>query len=418
MATNVALATLLESDGASSWRAKANKVNANVDNVISTGTAENNGLIKIGSTVTGVGAVTSSYSFGVDLIYYDSGYSPTGSWTAGWLQNQDNLEEWGLYAKVGATTYGTISFQGQGTDWIRNTSTTSIVTRNVNVVTPLYNLEKASGGADLTGLSNQTFLDNAVNGIKDSSPTAFDTLGEIASAIPSSENVSAYINLNTATRVHTFEANGSDTEFSVPHTSGNVDVFVDGSLYVPQLSDSASGATSLLTDFDYFSNDGTSATVETVTIDGSQSTASTAGSTALAANVNHNEKTAYNFFGNGVPWVAFMQQDVTLSSFPVELNLDGTSDYGEWIGAQPNTGISIAGHGYRNQWSGGKWSTYTSPLIYYQEVLYAPQNGFIYQVVRESSNQATKIETSGTSCSKICFQFAPNAGQIITVKTY
>ena len=297
-----------------------------------------------------------------------------GPWTAGWLQNQDNLEEWGLYAKVGATTYGSISFQGQGTNWMRNT-TGSVVTRNVNVFTPMYGLEKATGGADLTGLSSQTFLDNAVNGIKDSSPTAFDTLGEIASALPSSENVSAYINLNTSTRVHTFEANGSDTEFSVPHTSGNVDVFVDGSLYVPQLSDSTSGATTLLTDFDYFSNDGSSATVSTVTIDGSGESASTAGSTALAANMNHNEKTAYNFFGTGVPWVAFMQQEVTLSSFPVELNPDGTSDYGDWIGAQP-TSYSFS-HGFRTDWAGGKWSTYTSPLIYYQEVLYATKRLYL-----------------------------------------
>ena len=57
---------------------KASKVSANVDNVISTGTAENDGLIKLGATVTGVGAVTSSYSVNVNASSYSSGYSPWG----------------------------------------------------------------------------------------------------------------------------------------------------------------------------------------------------------------------------------------------------------------------------------------------------------------------------------------------------
>ena len=114
-----------------------------------------------------------------------------------------------------------------------------------------------------------------------------------------------------------------------------------------------------------------------------------------------------------------MQQDVNLypvPGFPVELNPDGTSDYGDWIGGQPHLGWPM--NGYRNEWAGGKWSTYTSGLTTHGNVLYAPQNGMIYKVVRGSSNQTAKNETSGTSCSKICFQFAPNAGQIITVKTY
>ena len=44
------------------------------------------------------------------------------------------------------------------------------------VMTAKSSLKGYVAGADLTGLGNQTFLDNAVNGVKDSAPLAFDTL--------------------------------------------------------------------------------------------------------------------------------------------------------------------------------------------------------------------------------------------------
>tara|TARA_B100000902_G_C27292763_1_gene908148 strand:- start:4 stop:1218 length:1215 start_codon:yes stop_codon:yes gene_type:complete len=401
--TNVALATLLESDGSSSWRAKANKVDASVENIITSGTAENDGLIKIGSAVTGVGAVTSSYSFNVNSSGYSGGYSPMGGWTAGWMQNQDNLAEWGLYAKVGATTYGTISFQGQGTDWVRNT-TGSAVTRNVNIFTPVYGLEKASGGADLTGIANQTFLDNAVDGIKNSSPNAFDTLGEIASALPSSANASAYINLNTSTRVHTFEANGSDTEFSVSHTSGNVDVFVDGSLYVPQLSDSASGATTLLTDFDYFSNDGSTSSVTQYAVDHTQESTLASG-TELVKWIGNwgGEWGVKNYYNKTV--VLTNGSRITTGGVTLDPSFNDPT-YGPWFGFTANTGWPAGGF-YRQSWGANITGAYSTDSVEYA-----------YQMSTTSVNVPVKIETSGSSCSKIVFQFAPNSGQVITVKTY
>jgi spore coat protein U-like protein len=390
---NEKLASVLESDGANDFRTKANSVLGSTTDIGFGGPAVADGLIKIGASIAGVGTVTSSYTVQVNYGYY-----PSSSWTAGYLQNQDNLAEWGLYSKIGGTTHGAISWQGVGTaDWFpdyTDPNNANNITKNVNVFTPRYDLESSSG-VDLTGLASQTFLDNGVNGVKDSTPTAFDTLGEIASSLPTSENVSAYINLNTGSRLHTIVGDGTTTEFSVTHKSGNVDVFLDGVLQIPQLGDSTSGATSVISEYEYHSMPGL------VTL------------------------------GTGDTYTSLYsdQRLFTIPAFP---------DLWDWLIAQgaPVWGAPWSGtpaltfeyNGATETYTGLTWvlyDTYSGAAPWVGHMLsyqngglngFLPQGGATNVTVKGDATSPSS--TSGESCPKIVFSLAPGTGQVITVKTY
>ena len=387
---NEKLASVLESDGANDFRTKANSVLGSTTDIGFGGPAVADGLIKIGASIAGVGTVTSSYTVQINYGYY-----PTSSWTAGYLQNQDNLAEWGLYSKIGGTTHGAISWQGVGTsDWFpdyTDPNNANNITKNVNVFTPRYDLESSSG-VDLTGLASQTFLDNGVNGVKDSTPTAFDTLGEIASSLPTSENVSAYINLNTSSRLHTIVGDGTTTDFSVTHKSGNIDVFVDGVLRVPQLSDSASGATTVLSSYDYHSMPGL--------------VSYGTGQTIVDWN---NPSTSKNFQRSEFPdfwdWCATHGNPFTTStSEPLTFEYNGATETftGIWLGSYDNYPygygdvVKANNHGGLNGFlpAGG---------------------GATITIYGEATSPSS---ASGESCPKIVFSLAPGTGQVITVKTY
>ena len=252
-----------------------------------------------------------------------------------------------------------------------------------------------TAGVDMTGLGTQTFLDTGISGIKDSSPASFDTLGEIASAMPSNADVSAYINLNTGSRLHTIVGDGTTTDFSVTHNSGNVDVFVDGVLRIPHLSDSASGATTVLSSYDYYSK---------------------AGLVSL---------------GTGDTYTSLYsdQRLFTRPAFP---------DLWDWLIAQgaPIWGAPWSGtpaltfeyNGATATYTGLTWVLYDTyggaapwvgHMLSYQN---GGLNGFLPQGgatnVTVKGEATSPSSTSGESCPKIVFQDAPMSGQTITVKTY
>ena len=111
------------------------------------------------------------------------------------------------------------------------------------------------GTADTSAYANQAYVDSAINGIKDSAPEAFDTLGEIAAAIPQTSAIQNFLRISSDQRKWSFLGNGSTTDYSVNHTAGNVDVYVDGVLQTPELKSSASGSTDVLSGYAYRSKD-------------------------------------------------------------------------------------------------------------------------------------------------------------------
>mgnify|MGYP001334353307 CR=1 FL=1 len=111
------------------------------------------------------------------------------------------------------------------------------------------------GTADTSAYANQAYVDSAINGIKNSAPEAFDTLGEIAAAIPQTTAVQNFLRIAGDQRKWVFIGNGSTTDYSVNHAAGNVDVYVDGVLQTPELKNSASGSTDVLSGYAYRSKD-------------------------------------------------------------------------------------------------------------------------------------------------------------------
>ena len=274
-------------------------------------------------------------------------------------------------------------------------------------------------GADLTGLSNQTFLDNAVNGIKNSSPIAFDTLGEIANAVPSTSNASAFISLNTGTRMHTFTGDGSSTEFAVAHKSGNIDVFLDGVLQIPQLSDSASGATTLISSHEYFSNDGSTSALENLTLSNEQTFS--AGQVIIEYITNWGGE--YMGFSNGTlgqgggTYYVWDLDGVGFGNGTV-IQVADKDTPGRWVAYRLNGGY-MSSVSQRVNWTAGYWSDYTSGgSSWGQDMLNLAGTGYAYNATLGSTTIPTKIETSGTACSSVVFVDAPQSGQIVTVKTY
>ena len=318
------------------------------------------------------------YAYGADeltLIYNGASQSFTGvTW---------NVENWGGNWLIKTQHAGIKAFIPDGASNVTVQAPASVGTGTVKGLIP---------DVDLTGIGSQTFLDNGINGIKDSSPTTFDTLGEIASSLPTSENVSAYINLNTGSRLHALIGDGTTTDFSVTHKSGNIDVFVDGVLRVPQLSDSASGATTVLSSYDYHSMPGL--------------VSYGTGQTIVDWN---NPSTSKNFQRSEFPdfwdWCATHGNPFTTStSEPLTFEYNGaTATFtGIWLGSYDNYPygygdvVKANNHGGLNGFlpAGG---------------------GATITIYGEATSPSS---ASGESCPKIVFQDAPNAGQVITVKTY
>ena len=286
------------------------------------------------------------------------------------------------------------------------------------VMTAKSSLKGYVAGADLTGLSDQTFLDNAINGVKDSSPTAFDTLGEIATALPSSENASAFINLNTGTRVHTFTGDGSTTNYAVSHKSGNIDVFVDGVLQIPKLAESTDGQTSIISSHEYYSSDGT------------QTDAYVADSDYFYNSRTirvHENQTSLHPQGTG-QWDLYTDQyhGIQIGSTagfwrnPSDKTQKGSTfdpslDFIYSLGAQYSHGygngrlISSVLHThsrYPNGLSDGESLNSHGDYPLYKLAFVAGGGGYV------------STDISGTTCSHIIFTQAPETDQVITVKTY
>ena len=294
-------------------------------------------------------------------------------------------------------------------DWLNGATASDMYDYYPQVAFKLYKagsseLKGYVAGLNLTGLSNQTFLDNAVNGIKDSSPLAFDMLGEIANAVPSDSDASAFINLNTSTRMHTFTGDGSTTEFAVSHKSGNIDVFLDGVLQIPQLSDSASGATTLISSHEYFSNDGSTESVTQYAVDHTQESAIASG-TELVRWIGNwgGEWGVRNYYNKTV--VLMNGSRITTAGVTLDPSYNDPI-YGPWFGFTANTGWPASGF-YRQAWGANITGGYTTDSVEYA-----------YQMSTTSVNVPSKIETSGTACSSVVFVDAPQSGQIVTVKTY
>ena len=309
-------------------------------------------------------------------------------------------------------------------DWLNGATASDMYDYYPQVAFKLYKagsseLKGYVAGADLTGLSNQTFLDNAVNGVKNSSPLAFDTLGEIANAVPSDSDASAFINLNTSTRMHTFTGDGSTTEFAVSHKSGNIDVFLDGVLQIPQLSDSASGATTLISSHEYFSNDGSTSALENLTLSNEQTFSS--GQVIIEYITNWGGE--YMGFSNGTlgqgggTYYVWDLDGVGFGNGAV-IQVADKDTPGRWVAYRLNGGY-MSSVSQRVNWTAGYWSDYTSGgSSWGQDMLNLAGTGYAYNATLGSTTIPTKIETSGTACSSVVFVDAPQSGQIVTVKTY
>ncbi len=422
---NQELASLLTDDSGVK-KIKSDGVTASTSDVGVSGATNNNSILKIADGIT-IGEVTESYT--MSLVW---GVYPQADWTDGYLQNADNPSEWGLYVQLApqagysSDVYGNVAngFQGVGTNWLQGASTSTPTTRNVNVFTPIRNLETGSG-TDLTGLSNQTFLDNAVNGVKDSAPLAFDTLGEIATALPTNENASAFINLNTGTRVHTIVGDGSTTEFAISHTSGNIDVFKDGVLQVPKLSDSANGATSVLANHNYYSSDGTQGMIWTwSTYVGTDQVQFGYDPGAGSAGDDGNK---WEWWSGWSGWIASnlsWQSTYTWGIYrDPTVHPDNITDFGDmaqdWLfDANIYQSGSYAGpqtrQGNVSNVQGRDMNDMTIRVM-------MPVDPVHYLLMNPSQTVGGPMvsqDTSGQSSSHVVFSIAPEANQVITIKTY
>tara|TARA_S200000501_G_scaffold372999_1_gene419200 strand:+ start:2076 stop:3848 length:1773 start_codon:yes stop_codon:yes gene_type:complete len=107
-------------------------------------------------------------------------------------------------------------------------------------------LSLGSVGADLSAYANDTYINTHITNIKNSAPTSLDSVEELANALGSDSVVSDFVAWIPKQTTTTFKGDGVTTDFVIPHDSGNVDVFVNGVLMIPELMDSSSGATSVL----------------------------------------------------------------------------------------------------------------------------------------------------------------------------
>ncbi len=265
---NKELASLL-TDSSGAKKIKPTGVDASIGNIVNDlGGATNNAFLQISAGGTTFADWEDSYVHGPQQTGYHVGVQIfTVNWNPGFgidfaIRDSEgysgDTNNWGVYRWFYQNAnVSRAPFQNIGTNWMTAGHFSQDQHITFTVMTPKTGLKGYVAGADLTGLGTQTFLDNAVDGIKNSAPLAFDTLGEIASALPTNENASAFINLNTGTRVHTVVGDGSTTDYSVTHKSGNIDVFVDGVLQVPKLAESTDGQTSIISSHEYFSSDGT-----------------------------------------------------------------------------------------------------------------------------------------------------------------
>ena len=412
---NEKLASLLEVGGAS-HRIKGNSlVASSIDLGVDHTGISNNALLELTSGGNTIDDWEDSYVHGPQQTGYHAGVQIfTTNWNPGLgidfaIRDSEgysgDTNNWGVYRwESHIPLVYKAPFQNIGTNWMTAGHFSQDQHITFTVMTPKASLKGYVAGADVTGLSDQTFLDNAVNGIKDSAPLAFDTLGEIASALPTNENASAFINLNTGTRVHTFTGDGITTNYAVSHKSGNIDVFVDGVLQVPQLSDSASGATTLISSHEYFSNDGSTQSVTQYAVDHTQESAIPSG-TELVRWIGNwgGEWGVRNYYNKTV--VLMNGSRITEAGVTLDPSYNDPT-YGPWFGFTAHTGWPASGF-YRQQWGANITGGYTTDSVEYA-----------YQMSTTSVNVPAKIETSGTSCSSVVFVDAPQSGQVVTVKTY
>ena len=101
-------------------------------------------------------------------------------------------------------------------------------------------------GADLTAYADDSYINTHVTNLKNSAPASLDSVEELATALGSDSVVSDFVAWIPKQATTTFKGDGVTKDFVVAHDSGNVDVFVNGVLMIPELMDSASGATSVL----------------------------------------------------------------------------------------------------------------------------------------------------------------------------
>jgi hypothetical protein len=273
-------------------------------------------------------------------------------------------------------------------------------------------------GVDMTGIATGNYLTTGVDSIKASTPTAFDTLGEIANALPTSGNVSAYISLNTGSRLHTLIGDGTTTEFSVTHNSGNIDVFVDGVLRVPQLSDSASGTTTVLSSYDYYSSDGTQGTTWTWSAYVGTNTVQ------FGYDSSDNKWEWWPGWGSAAGSYAGWNSTNTWGIYrDPTVHPDSITDYGDMA----QDWLFTAGPYNSGTWNGtqtrqGSVSNVQGRAMTASTIaMMMPVDPIHYLLSNPSGTTGGPMisqDASGQSSSHVVFTQAPEVDQVITVKTY